>query len=113
VRYADAGGIARGAFSGGGLVGIGMVVPHVRPAIAQLAFLHPGRDFRAVGVGRGLCADLELVALRVGDTEIVVSATPLENTRVLLPGSRLPAMAWPLPERFELEPEDVHMGKVI
>ncbi len=28
VHYADAGGIARGAFAGGRLVGIGVVVPH-------------------------------------------------------------------------------------
>jgi hypothetical protein len=51
VHYADAGGIARGAFSGGRLVGIGVVVPHIRPAIAQLAFLHVSQDFRAAGLG--------------------------------------------------------------
>lgn len=39
-HYVDAGGIALGAYSGKRLVGIGVVVPHLRPAIAQLAFLH-------------------------------------------------------------------------
>ena len=39
-HYVDAGGIALGAFSEGRLVGIGLVVPHIRPEIAQLAFLH-------------------------------------------------------------------------
>jgi predicted N-acetyltransferase YhbS len=57
-----------------------VVVPHIRPAIAQLAFLHVSQDFRAAGVGSRLSADLELVARRAGDTEIVVSATPSENT---------------------------------
>jgi GNAT superfamily N-acetyltransferase len=113
VHYADAGGIARGAFSGGRLVGIGVVVPHIRPAIAQLAFLHVSHDFRAAGVGGRLSADLELVARRAGDTEIVVSATPSENTVRFYLGRGYRPMARPLPELFELEPEDVHMGKVI
>jgi GNAT superfamily N-acetyltransferase len=113
VHYADAGGIARGAFSGGRLVGIGVVVPHIRPAIAQLAFLHVSRDFRAAGVGSRLSADLELVARRAGDTEIVVSATPSENTVRFYLGRGYRPMARPLPELLELEPEDVHMAKVI
>ena len=113
MHYADAGGIARGAFSGGRLVGIGVVVPDIRPAIAQLAFLHVSHDFRAAGVGGRLSADLELVARRTGDTEIVVSATPSENTVRFYLGRGYRPMARPLPELLELEPEDVHMGKVI
>jgi GNAT superfamily N-acetyltransferase len=113
VHYADAGGIARGAFSGGRLVGIGVVVPHIRPAIAQLAFLHVSRDFRAAGLGSRLSADLELAAGRAGDTEIVVSATPSENTVRFYLGRGYRPMAQPLPELLELETEDVHMGKAI
>lgn len=113
AHYADAGGIGRGAFSGGRLVGIGVVVPHIRPAIAQLAYLHVSRDFRGVGVGTRLCADLEVVARRAGDTEIVVSATPSENTVRFYMGRGFRPMALPLPELLELEPEDIHMHKVI
>ena len=113
VHYADAGGIARGAFSGGRLVGIGVVVPHIRPSIAQLAFLHVSQDFRATGVGSRLSAELELVARRAGDTEIVVSATPSENTVRFYLGRGYRPMARPLPELLELEPDDVHMGKII
>src|SRR4051812_1352539 len=51
-RYVDAGGIAAGAFSDGRLAGIGVVVPHLRPEIAQLAFLHVSMAFRATGIGR-------------------------------------------------------------
>lgn len=40
AHNADAGGVARGALSNGRLVGIGMVVPHIRPGIARLAYLH-------------------------------------------------------------------------
>ena len=111
VHYASAGGIARGAFSNDRLVGIGVVVPHIRPAIAQLAYLHVGHAFRSAGIGRRVSVDLELIASRAGDTEIVVSATPSENTVrfYLARGYRL--MAQPLPELLELEPEDIHMRK--
>ena len=113
VHYADAGGISRGGFSGERLVGIGVVVPHIRPAVAQLAFLHVSRDFRATGLGSRLSADLELIARRAGDTEIVVSATPSENTVRFYLGRGYRPMARPLPELLELEPEDVHMRKAM
>jgi GNAT superfamily N-acetyltransferase len=113
LLYADAGGIALGAFSGGRLVGIGVLVPHIRPGIAQLAFLHVSRDFRGAGVGSRLSADLELIARHAGDTEIVVSATPSQNTVRFYMGRGYTPMARPLPELLELEPEDVHMAKAI
>jgi GNAT superfamily N-acetyltransferase len=111
AHYFDAGGIARGAFSGERLVGIGVVVPHIRPAIAQLAYLHVSHDFRAGGVGTSLCEDLELAARHAGDTEIVVSATPSENTVRFYMGRGFRPMAEPLPELLEQEPEDIHLGK--
>ncbi len=71
------------------------------------------QDFRAAGLGSRLSADLEVVARRAGDTEIVVSATPSENTVRFDLGRGYRPMARPLPELLELEPDDVHMGKVI
>jgi GNAT superfamily N-acetyltransferase len=111
VHYVDAGGIARGAFAGERVVGIGVVVPHIRPAIAQLAFLHVSRDFRAAGVGSRLSAQLELIARGAGDTEIVVSATPSENTVRFYLARGFRPTARPLPELLALEPEDIHMAK--
>ena len=87
-RYVDAGGIALGAFSNGRLVGIGVVVPHLRPEIAQLAFLHVSQAFRALGIGRRLSDELDLIAGDAGDTEIVVRHTVGEHG-ALLPESRL------------------------
>ncbi len=113
MYYADGGGISRGAFSGERLVGIGVVVPHIRRAIAQLAFLHVSKGFRAAGLGSRLVADLELAARRAGDTEIVVSATPSENTVRFYLGRGYRPTARPLPQLLELEPEDIHMGKLI
>ena len=65
-RYADAGGIAFGAFVGERLVGIGVVVPHLRPALAQLAFLHVTARHRATGIGGRLSDELDQAARRAG-----------------------------------------------
>ena len=112
-HYADAGGIALGAFSNGQLVGIGVVVPHLRPEIAQLAFLHVSEAFRALGIGRRLSEELDLIARDAGDTEIVVSATPSENTVRFYRSRGYELTAQPLPELFALEPEDVHLRRAL
>ncbi|HTN79413.1 MAG TPA: GNAT family N-acetyltransferase [Acidimicrobiales bacterium] len=110
-RYVDAGGIALGAFAGEGLVGIGVVVPHLRPGIAQLAYLMVTAPCRATGVGSRLCERLDEIAHAAGDSEMVVTATPSENTVRFYRGRGFEPMAEPFVELFELEPEDVHMHK--
>ena len=54
--YVDAGAIALGAFAGERLVGIGVVVLHLRPGVAQLAYLYVTTASReresAAAVGR-------------------------------------------------------------
>ncbi len=112
-RYVDGGGIAIGAFAGGRLAGIGVVVPHLRPGIAQLAFLHVSAPSRATGVGSGLSELLEQLARDAGDSDMVVSATPSGNTVRFYLGRGFQPTAHPLAELFELEPEDVHMRKVL
>jgi ribosomal protein S18 acetylase RimI-like enzyme len=109
--YADDGGTAIGAFSDDRLVGIGIVVPHVRERIAQLAFLHVSAGLRGRGVGRHLAGELERIARAAGDTAMVVSATPSENTVRFYRALGFEPTATPLPELLELEPEDVHMEK--
>lgn len=112
-RYVDDGGIVIGALAGDRLVGIGVVVPHLRPGIAQLAYLHVSAPFRAHGVGSLLAARLEDVAREAGDSEMVVSATPSRNTVRFYVGRGFRPMPEPLTELYELEPEDVHLGKVL
>ena len=111
--HVDMGGIALGAFASGRLVGIGVVVPHLRPEVAQLAWLHVSAPFRATGIGSHLSEQLEQIARTDGDSDIVVSATPSENTVRFYLGRGFQPMAEPLVELFELEPEDVHMHKVL
>jgi len=112
-RYVDAGGIAFGAFVGEGLVGIGVVVPHLRPAVAQLAFLHVTQTLRGAGIGSRLSGELEQVARGAGDSAMVVSATPSAHTVRFYQGRGFELMTQPLPDLFEREPEDVHMRKVL
>ena len=112
-HYVDTGGIALGAFASGRLVGIGVVVSHLRPGIAQLAFLHVTAPLRATGIGSRLVEQLEQIARTAGDSEMVVSATPSENTVRFYLGRCFEPMAEPLAELFELEPEDVHVRKVL
>jgi GNAT superfamily N-acetyltransferase len=109
--HVDKGGIALGAFANGRLVGIGVVVPHLRPGIAQLAWLHVSAPFRATGIGSRLSEQLEQIARTDGDSDMVVTATPSENTVRFYLGRGFQPMAEPLAELFELEPDDVHMGK--
>ena len=112
-RYVDAGGIAVGVSAGGRLVGIGVVGPHLRPGIAELAYLHVSAPWRATGIGRRLCEQLDEIARAAGDSDMVVSGTPSGNTVRFYLGRGFQPMAEPLPELFELEPEDVHMRKAL
>jgi GNAT superfamily N-acetyltransferase len=111
--HVDKGGIALGAFAGGRLVGIAVVVPHLRPGIAQLAWLHVSAPWRATGIGSRLSEQLEQIARTAGDSEMVVSATPSENTVRFYLGRNFQPMADPLAELVELEPQDVHMRKML
>lgn len=109
--YVDAGGVVVGAFADDRLIGVGVVVPHLRPRIAQLAFLHVSAPFRRTGVGRRLSEELDRVARERGATQMVVSATPSRNTvRFYLDRGFDPA-AQPLAELVQIEPEDIHMSK--
>jgi GNAT superfamily N-acetyltransferase len=112
-RWLAAGGTAIGAFADGRLVGIGIVVPHARDGVAQLAFLHVGDGFRRRGIGRQLSDELDRIAAAAGDTTMVVSATPSVNTVDFYRRRGYEPTATPLPELLELEPEDVHLEKRI
>jgi GNAT superfamily N-acetyltransferase len=110
-HYFDDGGIVLGAFIEDHFVGVGGVVPHLRPGISQLAFLHVTAASRDRGVGRRLCEALGEIARAEGDTEIVVSATPSEHTVGFYLARGFQPMAEPMPELFALEPEDIHLSK--
>jgi GNAT superfamily N-acetyltransferase len=107
----DAGATAFGAFAGDRLAGIGVVLPHLRPGVAQVAFLHVSKGFRGPGVGLALMELLEGVAREAGDDVVVVSATPSRNTVDFYRGRGYVPSTTPLAELLELEPEEVHLEK--
>jgi ribosomal protein S18 acetylase RimI-like enzyme len=112
-RHLDAGAEGIVVFDGDRLVGLGLVTPSVGPAIAQLAFLYVSNGHRGLGIGSTLTRELERTARESGAEEIVVSAVPSGATvRFYLAQGYAPT-AHPLPELFELEPEDVHMSKTL
>jgi ribosomal protein S18 acetylase RimI-like enzyme len=108
-----AGAVALGAFDGERLAGIGVLFPHLRPGIAQLAYLHVGNGYRARGIGWRLSDDLDGIAREGGDTEIVVSAAPSRNTVRFYMARGYQPMAEPLPDLYALEPEDIHLKKLL
>jgi GNAT superfamily N-acetyltransferase len=110
-RHLAAGGIALGAFANEQFVGIGIVRPHIRPGIAQFAFLYVSNGHRGRGIGKHLSEELERLAREEGDTAMVVSATPSLNTVRFYLHRGFEPTAEPLPELYELEPEDVHLQK--
>jgi predicted N-acetyltransferase YhbS len=110
-RHLAAGAIALGAFADERLVGIGLMTPHIRPGTAQLAFLHVSNEYRGRGIGGYLNDELERLARELGDTTMVVSATPSLNTVCFYRRRGFEPMSPALPELHELEPEDVHMHK--
>jgi GNAT superfamily N-acetyltransferase len=110
-RWVAAGGIAIGAFTADRLVAIGIVVPHIRAGVAQLAFLHVSGGFRGAGIGVYLVVELERLAREAGDARMVVSATPSANTVSFYRGRGFEPTATPLPELYAFEPDDVHLEK--
>lgn len=110
-KYLSAGGSGWCAFEDERLVGIGIVVPGLRPSVSQLAYLHVSHGYRGQGVGSRLATELERLARQHGDATLVVSSTPSENTVRFYLGKGFEPMAEPLPELYDLEPDDVHMRK--
>ena len=81
-------------------------VPHLRPGDRPAGIPPRQRTVACDGYRQ-----LEQTARTAGDSDMVVSATPSENTVRLYLGRGFQPMADPLAELFELEPEDVHMRK--
>jgi ribosomal protein S18 acetylase RimI-like enzyme len=98
-----------GALDGETLVGVGVLTPEVRPEMAQLTFLHVSAGYRREGIATRILQTLIEAAFETGARQMVVSATPSESAiGFYLAQGFLPADV-PLPELYELEPDDIHM----
>jgi GNAT superfamily N-acetyltransferase len=112
ARYVEKGAVCIGAFDDR-LIGIGVVLAHLRPGVAQLAYLYVTDGRRGEGVGSTLTDELECLAREAGSRSMVVSATPSRNTVDFYRRRGYAPMAEPLSELYELEPEDIHLDKTL
>jgi GNAT superfamily N-acetyltransferase len=111
--HLERGGGMLGAFDGERLAGIAVLTPEVRPRLAQLAYLHVSRGYRRQGIASRLVEEVIAQARREGAERLYVSATPSESAVGFYLEQGFAPVKEPLPELFELEPEDIHMVKFL
>ena len=107
--HLDRNGRMAGAFDGHKLVGVAIIQHNVRPGTAQLAFLHVSNGCRRMGIGGRLTEMLLNDAQQAGARKIVVSATPSASAVNFYLSHGFQPTSCPLPELYELEPDDIHM----
>jgi len=98
-----------GAFEGETLVGIGVLTPDIRPGMAQLAYLQVSAAYRRMGIASAITRHLLQHARDQGAVRVYVSATPSESAVCFYTSFGFDLTLDPLPELYELEPEDIHM----
>lgn len=108
-EHMEAGAVALGAEVDGELVGIGVLRPDIAAGTFQLAFLHVSSAWRRRGVSTRIFGELMRRARERGAERVYVSATPSESAVGFYLRQGFAPAADPIPELFELEPEDVHM----
>jgi ribosomal protein S18 acetylase RimI-like enzyme len=103
------GAISVGAFDDETLAAIGVLTPEIRPALAQLAYLHVSAAYRRRGIGSAITRQLLEHARAQGSKWVYVSATPSESAVGFYKSFGFDLVEEPLPELHELEPDDIHM----
>ncbi len=98
-----------GAFDGERLVGRGLLRPEIRKGVAQLAYLQVSNGYRRAGIGSRITQELIREAKRGGAKKMYVSATPSGSAVGFYLSHGFEPVDRPIPELFELEPEDIHI----
>jgi GNAT superfamily N-acetyltransferase len=107
------GGVLIGALDGGKLAGFAVLWPELSEGTAQLAGLYVDREYRRQGVATKLTAEIECLARKAGARKLYVSAIPSESAvgfylqRGFVPTDDVNA------ELYALEPDDIHMIKLL
>jgi ribosomal protein S18 acetylase RimI-like enzyme len=107
------GGTMLGAFDGGLLVGIAICRPDLTEDTAQLAVLHVSKDYRRQGIATQLAAESVRLAQEAGAKQMYVSATPSQSAVGFYQSQGFGLVDTPHPMLYALEPEDIHMSKVL
>ena len=113
TRLITEGGILLGAFDGDQLIGFAVYMRASPETPARLAVLHVTNPWRRHGVGRELTAEVVRLARTEGVQRLYVSATPTRGTVDFYTSQGFVPLATPNERLFALEPEDVHMERVL
>ncbi len=107
------GGTMLGAFEGSQLVGVGIYYPHLTMEMAQLAVLHVSATYRGRGIGAALSHEIEQLARADGFKKLYVSATPSLHTVDFYRCQGFELAEEVNEELYRLEPDDIHLVKVL
>jgi ribosomal protein S18 acetylase RimI-like enzyme len=102
-----------GAFDQDLLVGVLIYRPCLTRDMAQLAVLHVSRAYRRRGIATRLTTDAIRLARGDGAKQLYVSATPSQSAVGFYQRQGFELVDKPHPELYALEPEDIHMIKIL
>jgi len=113
TRLVRAGGVPLGAFDGDHLIGFAVYMRASPETPASLAVLHVTKSWRRHGVGCELTNEVVRLARAEGVQRLYVSATPTRGTVDFYMSQGFMPLATPDERLFALEPDDIHMERVL
>jgi predicted N-acetyltransferase YhbS len=113
TRLVSAGGVPIGAFDGENLIGLAIYTRASPEMPASLAVLHVTKPWRRHGVGCALTNEVVRLARVDGVRRLYVSATPTRGTVDFYMNQGFVPVATPHKRLFALEPDDIHMERVL
>jgi ribosomal protein S18 acetylase RimI-like enzyme len=107
------GGVVLGAFDGDLLVGAASLRYRLEPDMAQLASLHVSQSHRRMGIANALTTEIFRLARQSGAKRIYVSATPSRSAIGFYRRQGFELAEKVNEELFAIEPEDIHLIKML
>lgn len=113
TRLVSAGGVPLGAFDGDHLIGFAVYMRASPETPANFAVLHVTKPWRRHGVGCELTSEVIRLARAEGMQRLYLSATPTRGTVDFYMRQGFMPLATPDERLFALEPDDIHMERVL
>ena len=107
------GGVLLGAYDGDTLVGFALLRYRLTGDMAQLADLQVSKEYRRKGIARRLVHKLYQLAQDAGAREIYVSSCPSESAVGFYRSLGFEPARKVNEELYDLEPEDIHMTRML
>ena len=102
-----------GGFVGSSLAGMASIRYRLTADTAQLATLYVDREHRRQGLASGLAAEIIRLAAESGARQLYVSAIPSQSAVEFYLSHGFTPTDRPDPDLFALEPDDIHMIRVL